>query len=185
MHEKEKHRGRGCLIALFTLAGLLSLTALAGWLSNRNLPSAPEQLAYMTDEDKALAAEALHLKAALGDSIWPGFAAAEIPLLIFNAENGFLLGIEEAPSGWQPVEGDSFYGEAYYWRVENDPQAFAVPAGGGWAGSMSTFWELNNFLIDEIGSMAPGFLAEIIPYRLALPSPERYISGEIHETKTL
>ena len=77
---KSKPVSRGRRILLISLAGLflmcIACVALSA-ASNRGLPQAASS-DKLSELDKARLAEALHLKAQLGDGIWPGWGSAEI-----------------------------------------------------------------------------------------------------------
>ncbi len=92
---------------------------------------------------KSEIAVVLALKGADGDAVWPGFAAAGIPIILYNARFEFLTGAPELPPGWTIVEGDAAGGIPYGRRLAKNPQAFAVKAGEVWAGSCPTLVLMN------------------------------------------
>lgn len=100
----------------------------------------PEAAPVLTAEDKELLAEALRLKQALGDEVWPGLGSAPIPIIIYNESYEFLTGaVNPAPQPpWSVVEKDDFLGEPYYRRPAQNPQSFAIDLGEQWAASMSS-----------------------------------------------
>lgn len=182
------------LIAIF--GGLLGLCLIAGVISargNRSLlaeysldgamSAPPERLA---DLDKARLAEALQLKQALGDQVWPGWGRADIPIILWTAGAEFLTGLAEisAASGgttWQAV-GDDFLGQRYDRRLSGDPQNFAVRVGDGWAASMATKWESDRFLMALFHDRLPGPVKALFPYRALILPSETQITGVLHET---
>lgn len=93
--------------------------------------------------DKSEIDEALRLQASLGDRVWPGFGHSKIPIILYNDKYEFLTRATSPPAPWTAVEGDSFRSRPYYRRVAGKPQAFAVPMGATWAGSMSTLERMN------------------------------------------
>ena len=97
----------------------------------------------LSDQDKAEIAVVLALKAADGDTVWPGFAAAGIPLILYNARFEFLTGAPELPAGWEAVGGDKVGGRPYGRRAAQNPQAFASKAGEAWAGNCPTLAAMN------------------------------------------
>ena len=106
---------RGCRLRLWLLAGAFLLCILASGLSalsNLFLPRGPERLDRLDTLDKARLAEALHLREALGEGIWPGFGQAAIPVLLWNREYAFLVGYAGTPAGWEATPGDTFAGQA-------------------------------------------------------------------------
>jgi hypothetical protein len=177
------------------IAGLALLcgaaSALAA-LSNRRLPSGPSTLERLDPLDKARLAETLHLKRTLGEAVWPGWGQADIPIVLWNRQFSFLVGIEDPPPGWEAVPGevyccnsgigDVLEGQACYRRPSDDPQNFAIRVGDRWAASMATKWETDAFLIEIFRRVLPPFLEPIFPYRLLIQPSEVQISGVLHET---
>jgi hypothetical protein len=51
----------------------------------------------LTARDKDLLAEALRLKSALGDEVWPGLGAEAIPVILYNDAYEFLTGMQDPP----------------------------------------------------------------------------------------
>lgn len=178
---RRRRWARILLIVVLALLGLCALGAIASALSNRTLPPPPEVLDRLTPADKAGLREALHVKAALGDSVWPGWGSADIPVIIWNAEYEFLVGVEQAP-GWEPVPEDTFDGRPFLRRPADDPQNFAVPVADTYAGSLATHYEMDAFLRETFGEMIPDPLDAVVPWRLILQSTEVHISGVLHET---
>lgn len=172
-------------IVLFTLLGLAGLClVLAGIsaLSNRFLPKGPEQLDRLTDLDKRRLAEALHLRASLGDRVWPGFAQMDIPVMIWNQKYAFLVGLANPPPEWERVPTDLFEGQPYYRKPESDPQNFAVPVGTTWAASMATKAETDAFLISAFRDFLPPVIEQVFPYRLLIQPSEVQIGAVAHES---
>ncbi len=179
-----KKRGRR-LLALLSAGLLFACIAALGVsaLANRGLPTHSQVVDRLPELEKARAAEALHLRAELGEAIWPGFGRADVPLLLYNEANSFLLGYPD-PAGWAPVNGDAFDGRPYYWQPNRDPQAFAVDVNGRWVGSMSTQEYARIYLVEQVRRDLPGPLAAVFPYRLAMPlySTDWHIAAIIHES---
>jgi hypothetical protein len=157
--------------------GLVALSA----LSNLTLPSAPAKLDQPTALDKARLQEALHLKQALGEAIWPGYGEMEVPVMLWNREYVFLIGYPNPPTGWEKVAADDFAGQPYYRQSAHEPQNFAVRIGDGWAASMATKWETDDFLISTIRERMPGPLRPIVPYRLIIQPSEVQMCAVLHE----
>ena len=171
-------------IILAVSAGLLLLClAAAGasaW-SNRTLPAGPAALDRLDALDKARLDEAVQLRHTLGDAVWEGWAAADIPLLVWNHEYAFLTGFAEAPAGWQETPGDTWNGQPYYRQAGGDPQNFATLIGDRWVASLATKWELDQFLMGQFRDMLPGPLEAVFPFRLLLQPTEAHLSGLLHE----
>ena len=97
----------------------------------------------LTAGDKTEIAEIFRLKAEIGDRIWPGFAKAAIPVILYNDEFEYLVGFADPPAPWEKVLGDEIAGEPYHRRPRGKAQAFAVEVGGKWAGSISSLGRMN------------------------------------------
>ena len=178
-----KNRIRPILTVGLLGAILLCLAAVvaSAW-SNRYLPSGPAVLDRLTSLDKARLAEALHLKETLGEQVWPGWGQMEIPLILWNHEYAFLVGHPDPPEEWEAVPGDTFEGQPYYRKKENDPQNFAVQVGGRWVASMATKAETDDFLITMFQDFLPPIIEQIFPYRLLIQSSEVQIAAVLHES---
>ena len=177
-------RRRGCVTALAVLGVMLLLCAMAGLvsaLSNRNLPVASPAVDRLSDLDKARLAEALHIQQRLGDQIWPGLSEAAIPVLLWNRETSFLVGLDDPPSDWRIVEADTFFGEPYFRQPTDNPQNFAVPVGDRLAASIATKSETDAFLIQQFQTMLPPLIRDIFPYRAMIQPSEVQISAVLHE----
>ena len=131
--------------------------------------------------DKARLPETMRLKEELSDQVWPGFAEAEIPMLIWNRDYSFLVGVNERPAGWQQVAEDTFQGRPYYQQVSDDPQNFAVKVGDEWVASMGTKLEADLFIREMIQETVPPPLNQIIPYRLLIQPSEVQMTAVLHE----
>lgn len=179
-------KSRSCLsrslIALSALLGLCLLLALVSLVSNRNLPG-EESFDTLSQIEKARLLEALHLRANLGDRVWPGWGSADIPVIVWNRSYEFLTNYNgTTPSGWSQVLGEDLNGQNNYRRPADDPQNFAVPLGDGWAASMATKQTTDRFLIDTFHDKLPAPLKQIFPYRLLIQPSETQIGGLLHES---
>jgi len=156
--------------------------------------------------DKARLAEALHLRSELGNSLWPGWGEADIPMIAYNEEYAFLVGYPDPPAGWttvpgrsargtewEPVPDDAFDGETYFRQKltspEASPQAFSVMIGGRWASSLATYDWMRIALGEDFRSQLPPPLRGILPYRLAgrvflaaAGGPDLYVCATLHES---
>jgi hypothetical protein len=153
-------------------------------LSNNLLPSRSAVTDRLSDLDKARAAEALHLRRELGDSLWPGWGTADIAMIFYNEEYAFLTGFADPPAGWvkipefesrggpwEAVPNDSFEGREYFRQSLATsgvtPEAFIVRIGDRWVSNILTADWMEIQLGNEFQGMAPSFLQPVIPYRLA------------------
>jgi hypothetical protein len=171
-------------IFLFTLLGLLVLCLLAvavSAISNTFLPPAPTITDRLESLDKSRLAEAIHLRQSLGDQVWPGFGQADIPLIVWNADYSFLVGLPDPPSPWEAVPDETFGDQPYYRRPSDDTQNFAVPVGEGWAASMATKSETDRFMMGMFRDFLPPVIESIFPYRLLIQPSEVQISALAHE----
>jgi len=155
--------------------------ALIGYNSNQKLPSGPEITNRMEPLDKVRLSEALHLKAELGDIVWPGYAALDNPVIIWNDDYEFLFGMSNPPAGWEEVPNDAFEGQPYFRRPADDPQNFAIRVGDQWAASIFTKYHVDAALISGIQELLPPGIADIFPFRIFIQPSELQISGVQHE----
>ena len=183
-----RKRVRWGRVVAAVLAGIvLSLSVLACWtaLDNRSLPRHSRVVDRLDERQKALLSEALHLHRELGDSIWPGWAREDLPVVLYNERYAFLTGLQDPPAGWIKVPGervrggpwervpeDSFEGAAYYRQAlpspDENPEAFTVRIGDRWAASLPTLEWFGIRLADRMRSEMPPALAAVFPYRPAL-----------------
>jgi hypothetical protein len=134
---------------ILVVSSLVTVSRLAGerpirdQSAPRNVAVTPKGAAAATlgEQDKKLLAEALRLKQALGDDVWPGLGKAVTPIILTNDAFDFLVGVEAAPPSppWARVDGDDFSGKPYYRRESADPGAPAVETGQGWVARLDTF----------------------------------------------
>jgi len=207
MKKTSKHR----LIRLFlflplAVTALCLLGAGACAVSNRVLPSQSAVLNRLSELDKARAAEALHLRRELGDAQWPGWGTADIPMIFYNEDYAFLVGLSDPPAGWlkipefesrggpwEAVPDDNFEGEEYYRQplasAGVTPEAFIVRIGDRWVSNLLTadWMEIN--LGNEFRGMLPPPLQSILPYRFAARAflsvtggHDLYIGAALHES---
>lgn len=202
-----KSKKAGCL--RFTLWGMLVLLILclvAGGLSawdNSRLPQRSETLDRLSEREKARFIEAQHLRSALGDQVLPGWAQAEIPVILYNEQYAFLAGAGSPPAPgwvtvpqgqqrgaeWELVPDDSIAGQPYY-RQELPagltPQAFTVKIGDGYAASLTTMEFFYISLGNQMRGELPGVLQPVFPARIAtrilLDSTDQYITLILHES---
>jgi hypothetical protein len=184
------------LLCFLTVAGLA--------FANRFRPTASEVVDRLSQPEKARLAEVTRLRQEAGQAVWPGWEQADIPLVVYNETNAFLVGFQgEPPPGWQPVPGDesiggswervpgdTFFGEPYYRTPlpapDVTPQAFTVRIGDAWAASMPTQEWARIQLADQFNRDLPVFLKPVFPYglavRLFLGGSDKYISLMLHES---
>jgi hypothetical protein len=183
-----RKRVRWGRVVAAVLAGIvLSLSILACWTAfdNRRLPRHSRVVDQLDQQQKALLSEALHLHRALGDSIWPGWAREDLPVVLYNERYALLTGLPDPPAGWikvpggrvrggpwEPVPDDSFEGAPYYRQAlpspGENPEAFTVRIGDRWAASLPTLEWFGISLAERLRSGMPPVLAAVFPTRMVL-----------------
>ncbi len=177
---RSRRRARRWFFLAVPLVACLGLAALSA-LSNLTLPPAPARLDQLSPLDKSRLQETLHLKAELGEAIWPAFGDMDIPVVIWNSRYMFLVGMAQAPADWERVPRDDFEGQPYYRQTTQDPQNFAVRVGDRWVACLATKWETDNFLISKFREIMPGPFKLVFPYRLLVQPSEVQITLVLHE----
>jgi hypothetical protein len=186
------------------VAGLLLLCLLVAGLSvvlNGRLPTQSDTIAQLSAADKGRLAEYFHLLQELGDAVWPGFGQADIPVILYNEEYAFLVGVTDPAHGWQTVPAqkqqgtaweiapnDNFAGQPYFrQRLVEDvtPQAFTVRVGDQWAASMTTMQWMRIELANVMRRDLPPGVQTVFPYWLMVnalvESSDHHIALIAHE----
>lgn len=161
----------GALLVVALMALLVVNTVLA---AARDQPVDGERLA---PADLALVAEVERLRAEYGDEIWPGFATADIGLVVYNDRFEFLVA-DRVPSGFESIDDSD---RPYVRRPADDPQAFAVDLGGLWAGSLPLYERMRRDYLRGMRNELPPVLAQLFPVWLADISPDLWTVGLLHE----
>ena len=189
---------------VFSVAALgLLVLSLISALSNLGLPHGSSITERLDAREKARLAEFFHLRQTLGESVWPGWGQANIPVILYNEAYIFLLGYPLPPDGWltvpgreqqggswDRVPGDTFEGRVYYRQplspADEVPQAFTVRVGDYWAASLPTKEWMTVLLIEQLQRDLPALLRPVFPYRLAtsllLGGSDSYIAMLAHES---
>ncbi len=192
--------GRGMLFVICAIAGLSAA-------SNLFFRARSDSIDRLTDLDKARVGEAFRLRRAVGDSIWPGWSNAMIPVLLYNEAYVFLCGCSDNPGAgwrtvpqnlarggpWESVLDDSIDGRRYYRQRLVDehasPQAFTVRVGEFWAASMTTKDWTRIGMGNEIRDSFPFAIKAFVPYRLMAwiflklaMNTDGYVCGLEHES---
>ena len=177
---------RGRKVVLWVLLGiplLCILFALATYISNLSLPVHSSVLERLSTQDKAQIAGFYRLKAALGNEVWPGFGVQGGPLILYNEDYAFLLGVQDPPDGWvkvpetqvrggawEAVPADDLDGRSYYRQRVADPGreigAFTVRIGEKYAPSLASLEWMRIGLAGEMRKDLPPVVADIFPYRI-------------------
>jgi hypothetical protein len=193
---------RFLVIAVAAVSSLCLVLAGISFLFNRAAPDETEVLDHLTEADKANLAEVFHLQDSFGDQVLPGWAQADIAVILYNENYAFLVGYPHPPDGWiklpqgtrrggawEAVADDDFQGQVYYRQPLPDPditpQAFTVQVGERWAASMNTRAAMKRTMARIWEDELPGFLKPIFPYRLVvdifLGGSDQYAAVIMHE----
>jgi hypothetical protein len=190
------------------VAGLVLLCILAtglSVLSNALLPAHSQLTERLSELDKARLAEIFHLQRELGDTLWPGWGQANIPVILYNEEYAFLMMYPDPPPGWlkvphrikhggpwEPVSRDTFEGQVYYRQrlpgPDITPEAFTVLVGERWVASLATKEWSKIDLGNQIHKDLPPLLKQVFPYRLVarlllwVIGSDGYICSVLHES---
>ncbi len=202
MAARRRSFGRIGLVGLGGLLGLCLLAVAASAVSNFGLPERSQTVDRLAPAEKARLIEVTHLRQTLGDDVWPGWAHADIPVIVYNEEYAFLAGHPDPPSGWttvpkgeargtawEAVPGDDSDGAPYYRQrlagPEVTPQAFIVLVGGRPVASMETLEYSEVGFYRGFREQIPPLLRPIFPYRLAwgllMGESENYVATIEHE----
>jgi hypothetical protein len=179
-----EHKIRGkrrclCLI-LPAFVFMLSAALVRGGEQTEKKTGDPDS-PYLTDEDKAQLTAALRLKETFGDIVWPGFAEAKIPLILYNGKYEFLTGHPDPPAPWVPVPDDQFRDKPYYRREVDHPQAFAIQVGNLWAGSLDSLSHMNRTMEDELRRRRQDNKITPAVLRMFLLTPAQHAAAILHE----
>jgi hypothetical protein len=171
---------------LILLAGLIWAGSLqAADLPRLGLAAGRGRLLFespvLSESDKNQLAEALRIKRAFGETIWPGLADAVIPFLIYNEEWQFLIGHPHPPASWKKAGGDVFEGQPYFMKPAEGNQAFAVKVGDLWAGSLDGLESMNREMEKQVKERFQD--REVTPAMLQmfLQTPGQHVAALLHE----
>ena len=192
---------RGCLRILVRVVwiGLLLVVLLFAGVAlyNQTLPTSSPEVSELSREELARLSEVTHLRRSLGNRVWPGWGEMEIPLLVYNEEFAFLVGIDQPGRGWMRVPySDSVEGGTWEQAPGGDyfrqvlpasgatPQAFIVKNGDRFAASMTTKAWTRIRMVQMIKGELPGFLSPFVPYGVFLMpfNSDWHISAILHES---
>lgn len=190
--------GKGLKWFAILLIALMAVSA----IYNTTLSSSSKVTEKLTSPQKAYIAEYFNLQEEVMSDIWPEYDEIKIPVIVYNEEYAFLVGMNNPDSGWykmpanehrgdewKVVENDDFRGEAYYRQHLPDPAAtpenFTVKVGSTWVSTMQTreFAEVSFY--NGFKSELPPGIDLVFPYKifwnLIMGEAESYTSGLIHE----
>lgn len=195
-------RKRGIVFLVFLLISCVGIPLLLA-LINLFTPQRSSHADQITDLDVAYVVEVQKIQKELGDKIFPGFGTSNNPVMLFNEEYVFLLGMDDPADGWVKVpqeqprgntwqlqSPDADYPEMKIYRTTYDPQkapdAFVVRVGETYVSSIATKEWLRLGLMNDIRRDLPGFLKPVFPYTIAakllVPNSDNYLSLIQHES---
>ena len=190
--------GKGLKWVLIVLIGLLLLSG----LYNLTLPDSSSVTEKLTNHQKAYLAEYIQLQNEATNSIWPGFGDVKIPVIVYNEEYAFLIGIEQPEPGWykmpsrehrggpwEKVENDRFLDMPYHRQPLPDknitPENFTVTVGDSWVSTMQTREYAEVAFYNGFRDELPPVINWVFPYKifwnLIMGNADNYVSGLIHE----
>lgn len=184
------------------LLGFLIVLIGVSAIYNTTISSSSSVTEKLTTPQKAYVAEYFNLQKEVMSDIWPDYDGIIIPVIVYNEEYAFLVGLDNPDPGWikmpsnehrgnewKVVENDVFKGEPYYRQRLPDPditpENFTVKVGSNWVSTMQTreFAEVS-FYSGFKRELPPG-INLIFPYKifwnLIMGEAESYTSGLIHE----
>ena len=194
---------KACLFLPLGLIALCLLGVALSALSNLGLPRQSTTVDRLDDLEKARLSEVIHLRSAFGDAVWPGWAQADIPLIVYNEQYAFLVGYPNPPAGWlkvpaleprggpwEEVPRDDFEGSPYYRTLiedpENTPEAFTVLVGDRWVATFQTRAYSEVAFYRDFQAELPPVLSTLVPVRLAwallMGKTDSYIAALEHES---
>ena len=194
---------KACLFLPLGLIALCLLGVALSALSNLGLPRQSTTVDRLDDLEKARLSEVIHLRSAFGDAVWPGWAQADIPLIVYNEQYAFLVGYPNPPAGWlkvpaleprggpwEEVSGDDFDGLPYYRTLiespEKTPEAFTVLVGDRWVATFQTRAYSEVAFYRDFRAELPPVLSSLVPVRLAwallMGKTDSYIAALEHES---
>ena len=193
---------KSCLLIPLSMIFLCLLVVVASGLSNLNLPQHSKVLDHLSELEKARLSEVIHLRHDLGDTTWLGWSQADIPLIVYNEQYAFLIGLPNPPDGWskvpslevrggpwEEVPDDTFEGQPYYRTPITDPQktpeGFTVRVGDHWVATFQTREYGQVDFYQGFRRDLPPIISNLIPVRLVwtllMGKTEAYIAALEHE----
>lgn len=140
-----------------------------------------EELTRLNSEDKAQLIELFRLKKMFGSRVWPNFGEAEILLIQYNERHEFLVGHTSPPAPWIVVDSDTFQGSPYHRRNAEESQAFAVPVGDIWVGSLNTLSYMNRSMKEQLQKKIPPEKLTPALIKMMTITPAQHIVYLFHE----
>jgi hypothetical protein len=183
------------LILVFIVAAVISA------LINLRRPTQSATPDSLSIDEQSRLAEFFHAREAVGDAVWPGWGAADIPVIAYNEANAFLVGLTDPADGWVEVPQDQPHGGPWESTAvtidgrtvyrqslagpDETPQAFTVLVGDRWVASLATMEWFRIGLANQIHDDLPPVLNLVFPFGLAtrqlVGGSDHYITLVAHE----
>ena len=181
---------------------VLLVTLILSAIYNLTLPKESNEIEYLDEQQKTYLAELIHLKNNIGNSVWPGWGNAEIPVIVYNEKYAFLVGYSDPSPGWVKMPGnrlqgsewelvkkDDFLGQSYYRQMLPDPtvtpQNFTVKVGDRWVATLQTREYSEVAFYQGFRKDLPPVINAVFPYRLfwnlLMGEAENYVGAIAHE----
>lgn len=194
---------KGCLTRtkIITGWGFLLFLVIIGYfaLNNLNYNDRSSPIDTLSQDELIRLLEANHLRATLGNEIWPGFGEQDIPVILYNEAYIFLSGMNPLQPGWKTVPFLRQMGSQWsaigsdslsiYYRqpiISSDqiPETFTVQVGDKYVASMTTKQWTGIKLTQLIKNEIPAFLRPVFPYSVIRGkfNSDWHISSIIHES---
>lgn len=190
------------LKGLFWITMLTVVLLAASALYNQTLRSSSSVTERLTEPQKAYIAEYFNLQEHVMKEIWPDLGETQIPVIVYNEEYAFLVGVENPETGWLKVpadlqrgsdwlemDSDHFQGGTYYYQFLPDPDVtpenFTVKVGTVWVSTLQTreFAEVSFY--NGFKNELPPLINQVFPYKifwnLVMGEAESYVAALIHE----
>jgi hypothetical protein len=199
--KRKRSCGRIMLLAAGGLLGLCLLLAGVSALVNQSFPRRSPVVERLSEFDKARIAETIHLRQTLGAEVLPGWDQAKIPVILYNEEYAFLIGVQDPPDGWvsvpsgrqagaawERVPDDTALGEPYYRQPLMEgvgPQNFTTQIGEHYSANLMTLDWFRIALAEQFRADLPAPLKPVFPYKIAtnlfMPGSDRWGTALLHE----
>lgn len=141
----------------------------------------PVDAAVLSGSELEQAAFATTLRKEAGEKIWPGFDTVGIPIILYNDQFEFIIGMDAKDTIHESREEVMINGERIFRREAVNSQAFAVMVDSAWTGSLGVRKQMNREMFFGLRREMPYVAGRIFPFFLVFVSEEMHISAMIHE----
>ncbi|MHC5064844.1 MAG: hypothetical protein ACYTG5_12825 [Planctomycetota bacterium] len=138
----------------------------------------------MSGQELLMVREVFDLQRLYGDRTYAGFAAAVVPLVLYNDRYEFRSGYagsfasQAARLGWEQVE--TVRGQ-YFRRPADAPESFARKIDGQWVGSIMALDPVNRDMLLNAREQLPEPIASLLPYSWMTIEPDQHVVLSLHE----